>query len=239
MRILVTGGASGLGEAITRKLSQSPENEIIFTYNKSASNAELILSQLPNTTAIYCDFTNSDSLNNLLNKMKVYDIDALVNNALTNLTKNHFHKIDLSNFSLSFENNVLPVLSITQEAIRIFRKKKYGRIVNVLTSFLINTPPLGLSEYVSNKAYLLEMSKSWATENIKFNITSNSVSPSLMLTELKRFTDERILGQMIEEHPLKKILTIEEVADSVEFLVKSSSNINGINLVINAGIDIT
>lgn len=238
MRILVTGGASGLGEAITRKLSENPDNEVIFTYNKSTSNAELILSQLSNTIAIHCDFTNLDSVNNLLHQMKEYDIDALVNNALTNLTKNHFHKIDLSTFALSFENNILPVLSITQEAIRIFRKKRFGRIVNVLTSFLINTPPLGLSEYVANKAYLLEMSKSWATENIKFNITSNSVSPSLMLTELKRFTDERILGQMIEGHPLKKILTTEEVADSVKFLVKSSSNINGINLVINAGIDI-
>lgn len=238
MKILVTGGASGLGEAITRKLAQNPENSIIFTYNKSVSNAELLLSQLPNTIAIYCDFNDLNSVNNLLIEMKVHDIDALVNNALTNLTKNHFHKIDLVNFALSFENNVLPVLSITQEAIRIFRKKKFGRIVNVLTSFLINTPPLGLSEYVANKAYLLEMSKSWAIENINFNITSNSVSPSLMSTDLKRYTDERILAQMIESHPLKKILTTEEVAESVNFLINSSSNINGINLVMNAGIDI-
>jgi len=238
MKILVTGGASGLGEAITRKLAQNPENSIIFTYNKSVSNAELLLTQLPNTIAVYCDFNDLNSVNNLLIEMKVHDLDALVNNALTNLTKNHFHKIDLVNFALSFENNVLPVLSITQEAIRIFRKKKFGRIVNVLTSFLINTPPLGLSEYVANKAYLLEMSKSWAIENINFNITSNSVSPSLMSTDLKRYTDERILAQMIESHPLKKILTTEEVAESVNFLINSSSNINGINLVMNAGIDI-
>src|ERR1019366_7084787 len=125
-----------------------------------------------------------------------------------------------------------------QEAIKTFRKKKFGKIINIISSALVNKPPIGWSEYVANKSYLLAMSKAWAAECIKFNITSNSISPSFMLTNLTSDTDERVIEQMKEEHPLKRLLTTDEVAEAVVFFTKSSQQINGTNLVINAGTEI-
>lgn len=235
MKILITGGASGLGEAITRKLSQDSQNTVYFTYNSSKKKALEITAQFPNAVAWQCDFNQSESIKDLLIKMKEVNIDVLVNNAIANMTTDHFQKINPTTFADSFISNVLPVLIITQEAIRIFRKKRFGRILTILTSYLVNTPPIGLSEYTSNKAYLHAMSKSWATENIKFNITSNCISPSFMLTELTKGTDDRVLDQLKDNHPLKKLLTPEEVACSVKYLLGATENINGINLIVNSG----
>jgi NAD(P)-dependent dehydrogenase (short-subunit alcohol dehydrogenase family) len=163
------------------------------------------------------------------------DLDVLVNNAYVgNALNNHFHKIPQQEFLQSFQANLIPALRITQEAIKGFRKKKFGKIINIITSFVINTPPIGCSMYAANKAYLLELSKSWSHEYAKFNITSNCISPELMETNFSKDLDYRIIEQKMEAHPLKKLLTPEEVAETVKFLLKTSQQINGVNIPMNA-----
>ena len=81
----------------------------------------------------------------------------------------------------------------------------------------------------------MQLSKSWSYEYGKYNISSNCVSPDFMLTNLSETVDKRIVEQLKANHPLKKILTPEEVADVVAFLVGTSQHINGANIVINAG----
>ena len=133
---------------------------------------------------------------------------------------------------------MISTLIITQKFLSIRRKLKGGKIVNILTSYLINKPPVGLSEYVANKSYLLSMSKSWAIENINFNITSNSISPSFMLTNLTADTDQRVLDTMIDQYPNKSLLETDEVARVVDFILSATNHINGQNFIINAGSDL-
>ena len=238
MNILVTGGASGLGESITTVLAAKPEHTVWFTYCKSKEKAEQLEAAFSNCKGIYLDFTSEESLAAFVNQMKELNPEALVNNATTGIIKNHFHKIPVDDFRVSFIHNVLPTIQITQEAIRIFRKKKAGKIVTILSAYLVGKPPLGLAEYASNKAYLLEMSKCWATENASFAITANCISPSMMQTSFTSDVDERIVESMVAAHPLKRLLTTNETANAVKFLVEGSEFINGVNLVLNAASDI-
>jgi len=238
MKILVTGGASGLGAAIVTLLAAQDGNFVYFTYAGSLAAAKEMEATHPNTKAIFCNFSQPASVSGLLAQLAAMDIDVLVNNANTKMHKSHFYKTGADVFLKSFEQNIIPALQITQEAIKLFRKKKFGKIINILSSAIINKPPAGWSEYVANKAYLLAMSKAWATEGIKFNITSNSISPAFMETNFTSDTDERIVEQMKEEHPLKKLLTTGEVAASVLYFVNASQQINGTNLIINAGADL-
>jgi NAD(P)-dependent dehydrogenase (short-subunit alcohol dehydrogenase family) len=236
MNVLITGGTSGLGEAIVRRLATDNTNTIYFTYANSITKAALIANELSNTKAIKCDFTDADDIQLLCKNISELGIDVLINNAYHGeAVKTYFHKIGINEFKIDFENNVLPVIAISQAAIGVFRKRKSGKIITILTSFLVNTPPLGTATYLANKAYLSQLSKVWATENIKFNISSNTISPSFMLTSFTNDTDERVIEQMISEHPLKNLLKVEEVADAVMFLANSSNQINGIDMVINAG----
>lgn len=238
MNILVTGGASGLGEAITIKLASDPLNRVYFTYNNAAENALKLTGQYQNVHSLKCNFRSKDDLGKVKQKMSEMDIDVLINNAYTGeAISGYFHKTADEVFEKDFANNVLPTIALTQEAITLFRKKKQGKIITVLTSFLINTPPIGASVYVANKAYLASMVKSWAVENAKFNITSNAVSPSFMQTSFTKDTDERIIEQLIASHPLKKLLTVSEVADVISFMCNSTNHMNGENIVLNAGVN--
>jgi 3-oxoacyl-[acyl-carrier protein] reductase len=235
MNILITGGASGLGASITKKLASNPDNNVYFTYSLSRQNALEIEKDYKNTKGLCCDFKNKSSIDSLLSQMDSLDLDILINNAYTGLQKKHFHKVSPDFFMESFSSNIIPTIQFTQKALLIFRKKKFGKIITVLSSAIINTPPIGWSEYVATKNYLLSLSKSWATENINFNISSNCISPSFMKTALTSDTDERILEEMEKNHPLNKLLTTEEVAESIAFMTQSSQHINGTNLLLNAG----
>ncbi len=236
MNILITGGASGLGESITKTLAQDSNNSIFFTYSKSEENAKKIELEFDNTSCIKCDFSDPDEVIILLPKIKELDIDVLINNAYAgSFIDTYFHKKKIEDFESDFRNNTLPTIQITQSAISHFRRKKRGKIITILTSALTNTPPLGTSSYVANKAYLQSLVKSWASENIKFNITSNSVSPSFMQTSLTADVDERIIEQMESNHPLKKLLTVEEVSETVSYLTKASQHINGVDILLNSG----
>jgi len=235
MKILITGGASGLGEAITRRLASNKNNFVNFTYNSSKNKAENLEKEFKNVKGFVCNFKSEQSIKELLEQIEKMDIDVLINNAICNIAKKHFNRIKPETFMESYMYNVMPVIMITQKSISIFRKKKFGKIINILTDYLVNKPPIGMSEYTANKAYIQSLSKSWSEENIRYGITSNNVLPSTMMTNLTDDVDERILDKMINEEPLKRLVTPEETSEAVEFLVNCTQQINSMNLVINGG----
>jgi NAD(P)-dependent dehydrogenase (short-subunit alcohol dehydrogenase family) len=235
MNILVTGGASGLGEAITKRLVSDPSNNVFFSYHKSVDNARDLEATFSNAKGIQCDFSSPQNVEMLAGKIQELNIEVLVNNAMTGFEKNHFHKLKPEYFLESFQKNIIPTIRITQAALTHFRKNKFGKIITVLSAAIINRHPIGWSEYAAGKSYLLSLSKSWAIENASFNISSNSISPGFMQTSLTSDTDERMIADMIAKHPLKNLLKVEEAADAVSFFVTASQQINGTNLIINAG----
>lgn len=234
MRTLVTGGASGLGKAIVELLASHADNFVYFTYNKNIEEAQKLKEAYANVEAIQVDFTDMQSVDALVDKIPSLSLDALVNNAwVGNPNGTYFHKTDIEDFERSCRYNVLPLVKITQACISRFRKQKQGKIVTVLTSYLINLPPMGFSVYASTKACIEQLAKCWCKENVRFGITSNCVSPEYMLTGFAH-VDERIIEQMEHDHPLKKLLHPQEVAEVVGMLLTSSVQLNGVNIPVNA-----
>lgn len=239
MNILVTGGASGLGRAITEKLCEKKDNKVYFTYHSSAAKAEEIEKLYANAKGIKCDFTDKESVSSLGEQIAALGINILVNNAFSGkIEKKHFHKTAVTTFEAEFAQNIIPLIQLNQQAITFFRKNKFGKIITVLSSAIINRPPNGWSGYSAGKAYVHSLAKSWAIENAAYNITSNCISPSFMQTALTNDTDERIVEEIKEKHPLKSILKAEEVAEAVAYFAGCSQQVNGTNLIINAAADV-
>jgi 3-oxoacyl-[acyl-carrier protein] reductase len=238
MNFLITGGASGLGYAITKTIAaRFPDSVIWFTFCSSAATAKSLEEEYKNVHSVKCDFRDKGDIEKLCQFIQSSEIDVLVNNAITKLTKQYFHKTDKSVYGESFNADVISTLEITQSFILKARERKFGKIITILTSALLNAPPTGWSVYLANKAYLLAMHKSWATENKAFNITSNCISPDFMATPLNDQTDERVIENLIKAHPLKKLLTVEEVAEVVLFLCNSSAQLNGQNIFLNSAMN--
>lgn len=234
MNIFLTGGASGLGLEIFQKLSRAGHN-VAFTYNGSAEQAEKNINEFPKSKKFHCNFNDPVTVENLLKMLDDLDLDVLINNALPVINAIQFQKTRIDSLVDSFNSSVIPVLKISQACIRNFRKKRSGRIITILTSYLINKPPIGYSEYVANKAYLQSMTKAWANENSKFGIVVNSISPSIMRTPLNLGVDERLLENLETSNPLGQLLTISELGELVEFLVDSPRQLNGCNFLMNGG----
>ena len=234
MKILITGGASGLGKSITQLLAKE-ENTVYFTYSKSESAAKTLENEFSNTQAINCDFADEASVKSLVEKIAELNLDVIIHNAYSgDYLKTHFHKIAADDFLNDFKINVMPVIELTQAAISNFRKQKSGKIITILSSALLELP-VGSAVYTANKAYLQKLTEIWAKENEKFNITSNSVSPTFMETEMTTSIDDRIKEQIIENSPLKRLITTEEVARTVHFLAMKNKAFSGMDFVLKPG----
>ena len=109
---------------------------------------------------------------------------------------------------------------ITQEAIKYFRINKFGKIITILSSFL-DSPTIGSAIYVANKNYLKGLAKVWAVENVRFNITSNTISPSFMLTPHTLKMDERLKDQF--KNNTNELLTVENVSVKISDFLDNSN----------------
>lgn len=237
MNILITGGTSGLGKA-TVELMAKDGHQVYFSYlvtEEFTKAAEDLMRQYDNVKAEPLNFCEPESVDAFCEKMKEWSIDVLVNCTYVGRPQTtYFHKIEPEEFLKAFQFNIIPTVKITQTAIEGMKKRKFGKIINIITEAVIGLPPMGYTLYAANKAYLMELSNVWNKEYTRFNITSNCILPAYMQTKFAE-VDERILEQMQQEHPLKQLLTVEEVAQAVKFFVDASQQVNGVKLPINAG----
>ena len=232
-KVLVTGGSSGIGREITLFLLNDGY-EVLFTYFQGVESAEEITKAYKNARKYKIDFTAEDEMPPFLDEIRLFEPNILVNNYYRGtFIDTYFHKTNPENFSTEFNNNILPTLKITQECISLFRKKKYGKIVNILSSSLKHAP-LGTSVYNANKAYLLQMNKHWATENVKFGITSNAVSPAFTHTDFHKGMDERQVDAIIAAYPLNNNLEGKDIAQFIGLCINGGPHFNGNHVFLDA-----
>jgi short-subunit dehydrogenase len=233
MNILITGGASGLGESITKKLASNSNYKVFFTFNNSFEKARIIENTFDNTKGIKCNFFNEHDISNLCQIINQNEINVFINNAFNGkFLHNLFHKNDENEYLDDFVYNIMPIIRITKNIIVNFRSKKKGKILTILTSALSSQSPLGTSVYIANKSYLKALAKAWSLENIKYNITSNTISPAFMLTNFTSSFDERIIEQIRQSQPSGKILTTYEVAEIIYNLIDDTNKLNTTDIVI-------
>jgi len=196
MKILITGGASGLGKSILEKMH--PSNEIHFTYNKSVESSKEIEKSFKNTHSYKCNFTNENELEKFLNKVKNIDFDVLINNYYSGkFLDKHFSKTNSSEFLNVYNNNIIPVIKISQVLLENFKKRRKGLIISI-SSQSISNPPVGSSLYSIIKSVIEQLSKIWNSEYKKYGVTSEIISPSFMRTNLTSNLDERIIEMFYE-----------------------------------------
>lgn len=232
-KVILTGGSSGIGKAINIFLLEKGY-EVLFTYCHSKESAQEIENQFPNAKAYQIDFTSESKMAGFSAEIEAFSPDILINNYYNGtFIDTYFHKTESEKILNDFKNNIIPTLQITQECIKIFRKKKEGRIINILTSSM-QSPAMGTSVYNSNKAYLLQMSKSWALENVKFGITCNSISPSFIPTDFHKDMDERMKETILSGYPLKENLESKDISNVIDLCLNGGKHFNGNHIFLDA-----
>ena len=116
------------------------------------------------------------------------------------------------------------------------KENKHGKIVSILTSYAVGTPPNKLSPYITAKYSLLGLSKSLAVELGPWGITVNCISPSMTSTPLIENLPAKLKEITASQIPLKRLAEPADIASAAVFLSSEhSSFISGENILISGG----
>lgn len=243
--VLVTGGARGLGQAITRALAREGAG-VVINYHRSAAAAQALAEELgPRAIALQADVTDAAAVQRLFAAARERTgtpISAVVNNALAQFSfdgdaRPKLGDIAWERFSQQIEGAVKGALNTMQAALPSMRAQGFGRIVNVGTN-LFQNPVVPYHDYTAAKAALLSLTRTAANDLGPDGITVNMVSGGLLrTTDASRATPEAVFDLIASLTPLRRVTTPAEFADAVLFFLSPWARaVTGQNLVVDSGL---
>jgi 3-oxoacyl-[acyl-carrier protein] reductase len=240
MVALVTGGSRGIGAAIARRLAEAGV-AVSVNFRNRADAAEQVLQEIVAVggrgIAIQADVSQEGSARKLFETTLEHfgRIDIVINNATPPILQKSIGDLHYADFVPFLDTYLRSSLEITQLAIPGMKERRYGRIVNLATSFVWGVPPPELAPYVTAKSALVGLSKAMAVELGPWGITVNLVSPSVVFTDLNA-TLGVSRGVLALRHPLQRLARPEDVAEAVLFLAsEQGAFINGANIPVAGG----
>jgi meso-butanediol dehydrogenase/(S,S)-butanediol dehydrogenase/diacetyl reductase len=237
---IVTGSGSGIGRGIASHLVKLGYKVAIqdLQAERVAETIALIDPQSKQTIGVIGDVSNQEDVTNCVNKVIAQwgRVDLLVNNAGFCQIK-PIMEISRDEITRMFNVHVMGTFLFIQSCVPFMKQQKFGRIVNIVSAL-----GSGASEFTSHyqaaKAAQHSMGKSAAISFTKYGITSNSVSPSTVESNLFYENDKNFLKYLghsakaeLERRAASKnteAVTTMDIARAVAFLAEpSSSQING------------
>lgn len=215
---VVTGGAKGIGKAIAEKLSTSGAKVHVWDLN---------LGELNSVTYTTVDVINAVDIKAALDDLVARGerVDILVNDAgyLGPATKFEVH--DPSDWQRIIAVNLIGTMQVTQALLPHMRRWGGGRIVN-MTSLAGKEGVAGITAYSGASGGILSFTKALSREVADVGIRINCVAPGPIDTDMIRDLGSDVVRSMINDSPMKRLGTVEEVAHMVTWLCSDASDFN-------------
>jgi len=238
---IVTGAASGFGEAIARLFLQ--EGARVLIVDLEGPKAQRLAAELGGSAkAMQGDVSRGDDVRAAV-KACVDGFgppDIVVNNAGTTHRNRPMLEVDEATFDRVFAVNVKSIYHMTQAVVPIMRARHQGSIINIGSTAAIRPRP-GLTWYNASKGAVALMTKSMAVELAPDNIRVNVICPVIGATGLL----EQFMGgpdtaetraKFIATIPLGRMSTPQDVAAAALYLAsESAAFITGIELPVDGG----
>jgi len=224
---IITGASRGIGRAIALKFAQEGAN-VAFTFLSSIEKARELEKELVvygvTARGYQSDAASSKACEELVTTVvaEYGTVDVLVNNA--GITRdNLLMRMTEAQWDEVINANLKSVFNLTKAIQRPMLKARKGSIIN-MTSVVGIEGNAGQSNYSASKAGIIGFTKSIAQELGSRNIRSNAVAPGFIETEMTAALDPKIKEGWIQDIPLKRTGTAEDVANLVAFLASDNSS---------------
>ena len=233
-KVFITGGTAGIGLSILESFYKLEAD--IFTIGTNVENLKTIQSNFPKIKTVNFNLENHQKIEELVKeaKDKLGGLDIVINNA--GITKDNL-AIRMSNeeWNKVININLTAVFLICKYSIKAMMKQDAGSIINI-SSIVGHTGNFGQANYSSAKAGIVAMSKSLAKEYAKKNIRINCISPGFIDTKMTKNINEEFKKKLIENIPMGKLGTGNDIANCALFLASDlSSYITGETIHVNGG----
>ena len=234
---LITGGANGIGLATTERFVKEGAKVVLWDVSDKGKDVAAQLTK--------------DGYQIVFNKVSVSDtddvqramgeaiqqfgrIDILINNA--GITRDRtLLKMSRKEWDDVISVNLTGVFNCTQAVAPIMKDQNYGRIVSASSNVAIRGN-FGQTNYVATKSAIMGMTKVWAMELGRYNITVNCIAPGFITTAMTDAMPEEVKRQSIPHIPLGKWGMPDDIANGYLYLASDEASfVSGICLTIDGG----
>jgi len=219
---IITGAATGLGEAIARRLAAAGATVAVVDLDQegAAKVADSI-----NGFALHVDVTKDASVRDTVAAVlaKTGRIDILVNNAgIAGKAAPIWEQTD-SDWAAMVAINLTGIFQFCRAVLPHMREQKYGRIVNIASIAGKEGNP-NMSPYSATKAGVIGLTKSIGKEVATEGITCNAVAPAVIRTKILEQLTPQQVTYMTDKIPMKRTGDPDEIAAVVQFLASPDSS---------------
>ncbi|WP_395343618.1 SDR family NAD(P)-dependent oxidoreductase [Ningiella sp. W23] len=246
-RILITGGASGIGAASAKVLANRGARVIIADLASEAGQAIAKEASEHQKDMVFhkVDVADKDSVNALFAfaMQQFGGLDVVINNAGIDHKPKPMHELSDDDFDRNIAVNLKGVWHCMRAALACMLKEgvagKPGHVINVASVAGLRSSPM-ISAYSAAKHGVMGLTKSAAIEYAKANIRFNAVCPSFIDTPMVQNTlsqlDERGQKAIVKASPLRRLGKVEEISGAVAWLCSDESSfMNGHALTLDGG----
>lgn len=239
---LVTGGARGIGKAISLRFAQEGAN-VAFTdmveddnFKQTVADLEAYGVQVRGYVSDASNFEDSQKMVDQLVK-DFGRVDILVNNA--GITRDGLlMRMSEDQWDLVIKVNLKSVFNLTKAVQKYMLKQQFGSIIN-MSSVVGVSGNAGQANYAASKAGMIGFTQSIAKELGSRNIRCNAIAPGFIITEMTHKLPEDVKAEWAAKIPLRRGGTPEDVANACVFFASDlSSYVTGQVLTVCGGMNI-
>lgn len=234
---IVTGSGRGIGFEIAKRFIKQGAHLVLSDISEELlSKAKSALQKHGEVSSLVCDVSDPTQVAELMNKAKerFSSIDILVNNA--GVTRDTLlMRMKEEDWDFVLKVNLKGAFLATQSAAKVMIKQRSGRIINI-SSVVGLMGNAGQANYSASKAGLIGLTKSSAKELASRGVTVNAIAPGYIETEMTENLPETARQAFLDNIPLKRPGTPEDIADTALFLASDlASYITGQVIQVDGG----
>jgi|TARA_B100001250_G_C19793840_1_gene787825 NAD(P)-dependent dehydrogenase (short-subunit alcohol dehydrogenase family) len=225
-KVVVTGGAKGIGAAIVKSFASEGAVPIILGRNQQ--EAETLISEIGTGHSYHVELTNLDEIQMTANKIgaDIGPIDILINNAGVN--DGASIENGPSKFIQSLERNLIHPFALLHHFLADLKSTK-GNVINVGSKVAV-TGQGGTSGYAASKGGINALTREWALDLAQYGIRVNCVIPAEVMTPLYENWLAKNPDPIKAKEAIESIIPLgqrftkaAEIADSIVFLASIRS----------------
>jgi len=238
---LITGAAQGIGLATALKFAREGATVVVCDINPQAVDAAVAQCQAEGATAqgFVMDVTQRPMVDSVVAQVMAAfgRIDVLVNNA--GITQDaRLQKMTLEQFDRVIDVNLRGVFHCSQAVADIMVAQGSGVILNA-SSVVGVYGNFGQTNYAATKFGVIGFTKTWSRELGPKGVRVNAVAPGFVSTPILQTIPEKVLAEMAQRVPMRRLGQPEEIANVYAFLASDeASYINGVVLEVAGGLTV-
>lgn len=231
---VVTGGASGIGLATTKKLLSEGANVVILDLKM---DEEIINSLGENVLYLKCDVSNEENVKNCIEEIikKFNHIDYLVANAGIGGSASKPHEVSMDEWNKVISVNQTGIFLLNKYVINEMLKGGKGAVVNTSSMYGLVGSTTSFA-YSASKGAINQMTRSLALTYARDNIRVNAIAPGYVDTPILSMVPDNIKEAMGNELPIGRLGKDTEIANLICYLLSDDASfITGAIIPIDGG----